>query len=373
MDRACSNSALHEGTRRHHKLLSEQKPASVTERRRLVGRNEGAPCADPGATGRTSADPLHTAGSVALGERSVGLSRASGEPDRAVPPWPIDDEIAVLTGEYRPRVEQIRSYDLSGSRGERVRRIEEGESRSTAQPLGSGSDNPQRLLTTRCGSRAQLILIGVVQHMTLPTNREEVEDAYAVGNDPSFTKAEMVRQAREYFGLSSMVRRLSKSELAEFFREPDRRPTILAIMQDRHREAQKQQAIRRDAINEGLGQRPGKWRFAAMARLPRGTYEDAISGVEFSDGVLVRDRVTKEILPVANTTVTDLKRRGRMPWFDMNRLPVAEDGGAAAVPAREEEVQQILDSVPAPPASESAAIARKVEEILQSLSPKQAD
>lgn len=219
---------------------------------------------------------------------------------------------------------------------------------------------------------AQFILLGVVQHMTLPTNREGVEDAYAVGNDPSFTKAEMVRLAREYFRLPSAVRRLSKSELAEYFREPDRRPTVHATMQDRHRRAQKQQAIRRDAINEGLRQRPGKWRFAAMARLPRGTYEDAISGLEFSDGVLVRDRSTKEILPVANTTVTDLRRRKRMPSFDTNRLPVAEDGGAAAVPAREEEIEQILDSVPALPASESAASAREVDEILQSLFPEQA-
>ena len=61
-----------------------------------------------------------------------------------------------------------------------------------------------------------------------------------------------------------------------------------------------------------------------------------------------------------------------MPVFDMNRLPVAEDGGAAAVPASEEEIEQILDSVPAPPASESEMIARAVDEILQSLSPKQA-
>jgi hypothetical protein len=56
----------------------------------------------------------------------------------------------------------------------------------------------------------------------------------------------------------------------------------------------------------------------------------------------------------------------------MNRLPVAEDGGAAAVPAGEEEIDQILDSVPAPPASGSEMIAREVEEILQSLSPEQA-
>jgi hypothetical protein len=102
--------------------------------------DEGCPCATSGATGHTGCRHVAHSGFGPGWVRAGRLSGAGGEPGRGFAPWPIDGEIAVLTGEFRPRVDQIRSYDLSGSRGERVRRIGEGESRSTAPPLGGGSD-----------------------------------------------------------------------------------------------------------------------------------------------------------------------------------------------------------------------------------------
>ena len=164
---------------------------------------------------------------------------------------------------------------------------------------------------------------------------------------------------------------MSKSELAEYFRNPDLRPTIQERLEDRHRKAQERVAARHEAVAEGLSQRPGKWRFVAIARLPRGSYEDAISGLEFRDGTVIRDMITKEALPVANTTATHLRRRKRLPGFDEDRLPVAEDGGAAAVRAGEEEIQQILDSIPAPsapgadPASAAPGAMARVREIVE--------
>jgi hypothetical protein len=179
----------------------------------------------------------------------------------------------------------------------------------------------------------------------LPRNREELEEMFSGGRDPGFTKAELLRFAREFMGLKSHARWMRKSDLITYFQNPDMRPTILAQARKRSRSAQEGVAERRRAVEDGLRERPGKWRFGAVSRLSAGSRIDAITGREFSDGIIVRDLRTKEYLQVANTTATEMRRRRRLLWFDITRLPVA-DKKTEGEETSDRMIDENLESVP---------------------------
>lgn len=202
----------------------------------------------------------------------------------------------------------------------------------------------------------------------LPTSRAEVEEMYSSGEEPPFTKAEMDLLARKYFGLHGHPGHMRKHELIMYFKNPAMRPTLQEQAENRIRRAYERVLERREAIGEGLKPRPGRWRFGAIAKLARGHHIDAITGREFNNGIVVRDLRTREVLPVAGTTATEMKRRKQLPWYDIDRLPVSS-GPDEAGKSWDEQIQQILDSIQQTPKAAST-FSSEVEEILNSHLPE---
>ena len=73
---------------------------------------------------------------------------------------------------------------------------------------------------------------------------------------------------------------------------------------------------RLEAISKGLERRLGRWRFAAIARLPEQVHVDEVSGAEVKGGLLLRDTKTAEPLAVSYVTATEMKRRRRLTFYD---------------------------------------------------------
>jgi hypothetical protein len=182
--------------------------------------------------------------------------------------------------------------------------------------------------------------------MPLPRSREETEAVFANGDDPSFTKEDLLFLAREYHGMPGSVRYLDRAQVAELLGDPDRRPTLMAIMEDRYRAAYERQAERRTAIVEGLRSRPGRWRFAAIGKFANNLRTDDISGLEFSSGLLVRDTKTHETLSVGGPTATVMRKRKQLTYYDIDRLPVVgSPTPSEETDTQDEVVEQILDSI----------------------------
>lgn len=204
-----------------------------------------------------------------------------------------------------------------------------------------------------------------------PNDREQVEVAFAEGTAPPLTKLAMDRIAKEQFELGGLAPFFRKSELVEFFKNPDLRPTLMAAAGTRQRRTYDAQKARREAIANGLERRFGKWRFAAIARVPPRRFIDEISGLEVVGGLVLRDTRIRDTLVVGYSTAAEMKRRRRLTWYDKDRLPVAADEEAIAevINSREAEIDEILDTISTAAVPPSAAVTNEVNEILQSLWP----
>ena len=89
---------------------------------------------------------------------------------------------------------------------------------------------------------------------------------FAEQSVPGYTRLEMINLAKAYFGLSGMANSFHKHELVEYFADPSRRPSIQAVVEDRREQAGAARTARLETITKGLKRRPGRWRFAAVAR-----------------------------------------------------------------------------------------------------------
>lgn len=189
--------------------------------------------------------------------------------------------------------------------------------------------------------------------MALPTSRAEVEELFADGDVSWLTRDDLVQLARSYFGMQRHARHMRRAELAEFFTDADRRPLLLDTVETRLGQASRRRADRNRAIADGLDVRRGKWRFAAIAMIDGGRQVDDVSGLKSTRGVLVRDTATKDSLAVGGLTVTAMRNRHQLPWYDIDRLPVI--GGHpenAAEDTKGTEIHRLLDSIFGGPSDE---------------------
>ena len=171
---------------------------------------------------------------------------------------------------------------------------------------------------------------------------------FAEQSVPGYTRLEMINLAKAYFGLSGMANSFHKHELVEYFADPSRRPSIQAVVEDRREQAGAARTARLETITKGLERRPGRWRFAAVARLPEHVHVDEVSGAEVKGGLLLRDTKTAEPLAVGYVTATEMKRRRRLTFYDKDRLPmVGQVQSAAPITDRiDAAIDKILDSHP---------------------------
>ena len=206
-----------------------------------------------------------------------------------------------------------------------------------------------------------------------PRDGQEAEDRFTTdGVDPAMTRADLVQIGRDLYGLIG-VQFYRKDELVQFFENPDLRPTILTAVGDRQAAANQVRTARRQALVEALKRWPGKWRFAAVAKLPKRRYVDEITGSDVVGGLVLRDLRRRQNLIVGNGTARELRRRRKLPWFDVERLPsLGEAEPPSLVGPTNEEIDGTLDTFP----SASAPTARKtvgaVDQILESLWPDEA-
>jgi hypothetical protein len=182
--------------------------------------------------------------------------------------------------------------------------------------------------------------------MPYPSNRDEMELLFADGDDSSYTKSDLESFAREYLRMPSRVRLLRRHELAVLLGDPDRRPTIMAVMDQRDNEAAERRTERRMAIDAGLRSRKGRWRFAAIGRVANGPFVDQVSGFKATSGIVVRDLINDEFLTVGGPTATRMRQCRQLPHFNAGRLPVVDPHHQIELnDPITEAVNEILDSL----------------------------